>query len=126
MSTGSSDTTIIGPDTQLRGDVATNGDLIIQGYGEGNTNVDGMLTLSNTSRWKGNLRGMSVVVSGSVEGNIVAQQRLEIRAGARVYGNLTCPRICIQRGAVVNGRLASSETAPERHEADPARRQAVG
>ncbi len=46
----------------------------------------------------------SVVVCGKVNGEICASQRIEIRATARVQGDVTAPKVMINEGAIFDGR----------------------
>jgi cytoskeletal protein CcmA (bactofilin family) len=48
----------------------------------------------------------SVVVCGKVKGEICASQRIEIRATARVQGNVTAPKLMIHEGAIFDGHCA--------------------
>ena len=52
------------------------------------------------------IRAASVSVAGKVSGDIVATQRIEIRPGAKVNGNITAPVLVIHEGATFEGHCA--------------------
>jgi hypothetical protein len=51
-------------------------------------------------------QGASVVVAGTVSGEITATERIEIRPSARISGNLAAPRMAMHEGAIFEGRCA--------------------
>lgn len=69
------------------------------------------------------LAGRSVVVEGRVEGDVRAHELIELRAGGRVRGGLTAPRLCIADGSVVDGPCeagADAEAPPDGPDPGPA------
>jgi cytoskeletal protein CcmA (bactofilin family) len=49
------------------------------------------------------LDGDTVVIEGRVEGDVRARSRIEVRAGGRVRGRLSAPRLQMADGSVVDG-----------------------
>ena len=56
----------------------------------------------------------SVVVCGRVDGEIVANKRIEIRPSAKVAGNVTTPVLVIQEGAHFEGHCAMAKGSEDR------------
>jgi len=52
------------------------------------------------------IRAASVSVAGKVSGDIIATQRIEIRANAKMSGNLTAPILVVQEGALFEGHCS--------------------
>lgn len=52
------------------------------------------------------IKASSIVVAGTVSGEIAASQRVEIHASAKVSGNLTTPKLIVHEGAVFEGYCA--------------------
>ena len=52
------------------------------------------------------IKAASVVVAGTVSGEITATERIEIRPSAKISGNLTAPRIAMHEGAMFEGHCA--------------------
>jgi cytoskeletal protein CcmA (bactofilin family) len=54
------------------------------------------------------VRADTIVVSGQVVGNLVAAQRLEMRAAARVSGNIEAPVVLMEEGVFFQGHCQMS------------------
>ena len=94
---------ISGQTIVIKGDISGNEDLVIAGRVEGSITLGGrVLTLSPESHVVGTVTAASVVVSGRVEGTIVADQRLELHATAVVDGDLSTPALVVADGATLN------------------------
>ena len=104
---------LIGADTQVRGDIVFAGGLRIDGRVEGNvTTIDGKsgtLVVSEHARVDGKVDVSHVVVNGAVNGPITAKDYLELQGKARVVGDLAYRTLEMHLGAVVRGRLEHSE-----------------
>jgi cytoskeletal protein CcmA (bactofilin family) len=71
------------------------------------------LTLAAGGRWKGTVKATDIVVAGVVEGDVVAQQRVEILGTARITGSLAGNSIAVAEGAIIAGEIkVMSGTAP--------------
>ena len=51
------------------------------------------------------LRGIDLVIAGTLEGDIIATDRVEIRPPARIFGSVSAARIAIGEGAVIEGEI---------------------
>ena len=99
-------TTVIGRGATVRGDVISSGDIVIEGVVEGSVQAEGArLTVGRDARVKAELRAQEVVVMGSVEGNLRASERVELRAGAAVRGDVFAKRFVMEEEAVLRGRV---------------------
>jgi len=107
---------LIGAGTIVRGDVLFCGGLRIDGHVEGNVATadgqSGTLVVSEEARVDGEVRVSHVVINGTVNGPVRADDYLELQAKARVVGDLSYRRLEMQTGAVVQGRLDPVEPAP--------------
>ena len=52
------------------------------------------------------IRSNTVVVSGSVVGNIIASRQIVLHKSAKVKGDMTAPSLIIEEGAIFNGQLS--------------------
>ncbi len=118
----SGDTSLIARGTMIRGDVEFVGALHLDGSIEGAVlaadEADAVFTLSAEGRVTGEVRVPSAVINGTVKGNIIAADRLELAAEARVEGDVHYRVLEMAAGASVNGRMM--------HLADEAPRQLTG
>ena len=60
-----------------------------------------------------NINGSCVLVRGEVVGNIVATERLELRANARVFGDVEAPVVVIDEGVLFEGHCRMTKTRAE-------------
>ena len=85
--------------------------LQINGRFEGTLDAKGNLSIGEKAEVKATIKGDSVSVSGTVNGDITAANRVELTATARVRGKVISPRVVMQEGAVLNGMLDMSAGA---------------
>lgn len=89
------DATIIG---ELRCDGATRVDARVEGEG----NINGVLLVSQSCVWVGKITADKIIIEGTVEGQIIARQKLQIAPKAKVSGNISAPEMYIAPGARLN------------------------
>jgi cytoskeletal protein CcmA (bactofilin family) len=98
--------TVLGRSAVLKGELSVQEDLVIEGQFEGNLAVqDQCVTIGPEATVKSDIRAREAIVLGAVEGNIFAQQRIEIRKTGRAVGNLIAPGVVIECGAYFKGRI---------------------
>lgn len=78
----------------------------IDGQVEGEITAKDSLVIGESAVVAAQIKAASVVVSGKVSGDIVANQRIEIRPTAKVLGNITAPILAIHEGALFEGHCA--------------------
>ncbi len=54
---------------------------------------------------KGDIRARVIVIDGKVEGDLYATESVNIRATAKVKGNVFAPRVGISEGAFFQGQI---------------------
>ena len=90
--------------------------LQINGRFEGSLETKGNLFIGERAQVKATITGEAIVVRGSVEGPIIASQRLELQGGACVIGKVITPILVVQEGAVLHGQC---EMRGERGASEP-------
>ena len=107
---------LIGASASIEGDVRFKGGLRIDGEVRGSViaeeDVPSMLVLSERARVCGAVRAGSIVVNGTIEGPVQADDMIELQPKARIRGEVRYRAIEIHQGAVVEGALAHLD--PER------------
>ncbi len=78
---------------------------IIEGSFKGNIIKGEYLRIEPQSKVTGNICVDYLVVSGCVEGNIKAKKGVEIKASAKIYGDIESPECTLVKGAVFAGKL---------------------
>jgi cytoskeletal protein CcmA (bactofilin family) len=101
--------TLIGAKTRIQGDVEFSGGLHLDGHINGNVKgaSDGhaILSVSETGRVEGSVFAASVLVNGTVNGDIDSTDRVELGAKARVLGSVHYSVIETAVGAQIYGKL---------------------
>jgi cytoskeletal protein CcmA (bactofilin family) len=101
--------TTIAQDTRVEGTVSGSADIVIQGEVDGTINSTGRVTVSESGLVKAAIRGRAIRVSGRVEGNLTADELIELEPGGAVHGDLLSPRILIKDGANLQGQVEMSK-----------------
>ncbi len=60
---------------------------------------------------EGDVDAQSVTAQGTVMGNIVVQDKVELGPAARVDGDITCQTLVVSSGAVFNGICSMAKRA---------------
>lgn len=98
--------TIIGPNSNLTGDIETGGFTRIDGSIRGEVKVKGRVVIGERARIKGNVTGTNVTIGGVVCGNIISDGHLVILSTAIVIGDIITRRIQADDGCFINGKVA--------------------
>ena len=102
-------TTVVGKNTEIKGDLTFSGGLhvdgIIRGNVIGNDDNGSMLSLSERGLIEGEVKVSNIVLNGSVVGDVYAGNHIELAPNGRVTGNVYYNLIEMKVGAVVNGNL---------------------
>jgi cytoskeletal protein CcmA (bactofilin family) len=105
--------TYVAPGTKIVGTITGKGSYVFCGTVEGECDISGPLTLAEGGRWKGTIKAADVVIAGTVEGDVVGEQRVEITGTARVTGSLSGNSIAVAEGAIIEGDIkVKSGVAP--------------
>lgn len=102
------DMTLISQNAAIEGEVRFSGSLRLEGRVKGNIvseSEQGQLTIGETGVVEGEISVPSLIVNGTVNGNIHSSKHVELAAKAKVNGNVHYALIEIVMGASVNGSL---------------------
>ena len=100
---------LIGAGTVVNGDVTFTGGLRIDGRVQGNVvaanGEPSTLVISEQAKIDGEIRVSHMVINGTVNGPLVANDYLELQPKARIVGDVTYKTLEMHVGAVIQGRL---------------------
>jgi cytoskeletal protein CcmA (bactofilin family) len=97
---------IIGQSIQIKGELTGNEDLTIDGTVEGNIELkDHSLTIGPNGNIKADINAKKVTIIGEVQGNVTAEETVEIRETGKLRGNIVAPRLVIADGAFFKGSV---------------------
>jgi len=101
--------TLIGRSARVQGDIEFTGGLHIDGGVTGNVRAisggSASLSVSENGVIDGSVEAPQVVLNGTVNGDIMARDRVVLGAKARVRGNVSYGVIEMALGAEITGRL---------------------
>ena len=103
--------TLISEGCKVAGVISGDGDFLLSGEVEGECDLSGSLTITTNGFWKGSITASTVIVAGTVEGDIVANGRVEISDTARITGTVTGEAIAVAEGAIVQGKMKTTGKA---------------
>ena len=98
--------TVLGQTVVLRGELSANEDLLIEGQFEGTISLeDHCLTVGAEGQVKAEIRARQVVILGTVSGNVMTREKVEIRRSGHVVGDLKAGAVAIEEGAYFKGSI---------------------
>lgn len=101
----------IGKSVLIRGEVKGSEDLYIDGQIEGTIHLsESRLTVGPNATLSADVNARDVLVMGSIQGNIVASGRVELRAGSQVNGDIRAQRLAIEDNAIFRGKVDLTQT----------------
>lgn len=101
---GASTTTVIGPDASISGEMHFEGNARILGAFEGRISSKGEIHIGEHATCKASIEASRVIIDGLVEGDVVALDRVQLAAHARLIGDLVAGALVVAEGASFEGR----------------------
>ena len=96
----------IGKSVVIKGELNGSEDLTIEGQVEGKIELkEHALTIGPNGKIKAQVFAKSVIVLGEVHGNVTASEKVDIRDGGSVDGDIISPRVAIAEGAHFRGSV---------------------
>jgi cytoskeletal protein CcmA (bactofilin family) len=98
--------TTIGASLIITGDLTSQEDITIHGCVKGQIRMDkGALLVAPNGLVDADVQGTHVTIHGTLAGNVLAMDRVELTPTADVTGTLTAPALVMQDGATFNGTI---------------------
>lgn len=99
-------TATIGKAVKVVGQIMTREDLYVDGDVEGTIeSTENKVTVGPNGRVQAGIRAREVVISGQVQGNVEAADKVDIRKDAKLVGDIISARISIEDGALFKGSI---------------------
>ena len=105
--------------SELEGKYTCTGTVMLDAHFRGEIAADDTLIIGEHGRVEATIRATVLVVRGAVVGNVTASERVELKAGAHLTGDVDAPVLVIEAGAVHDGhsRMTREEPAAAPHSA---------
>jgi cytoskeletal protein CcmA (bactofilin family) len=101
----------IGKSVVIRGELTGNEDLYLDGDIEGTVDLrDHKLVIGPNGKIKATITARELVVHGRVEGNVNANERVELKKSCTLVGDVSTQRIVIEDGAFFKGAIDIKES----------------
>jgi cytoskeletal protein CcmA (bactofilin family) len=108
--------TVIGKTMKITGEISSDEELYIDGEMDGKLELRSRLTIGPTGKVQANIKAKEVIIFGSVKGNVEAEQRIALRTGASIVGDIKTAGIVIEDGAYFKGGIDISRSEPAKAE----------
>ena len=114
----------IGKSVMIKGQILSREDLYLDGEMEGTVEVpEHRLTIGPHAKLQASIRAREVVVLGSVNGNVEAIEKIDIRKDARLVGDIKTGGIVIEDGAFFKGSIDIVRPEPAKQPAKQPQQQ---
>lgn len=97
--------TYLGPNVTIDGTISGSEAVLIEGTVRGKINVTNDLRIGTKARVEATVHAKNVTVEGRLNGDVSADDRVELIASATVDGNIKAPKIVVAEGAKFRGSV---------------------
>ncbi len=99
----------LGKNIKFEGDLKFSGAIRIEGYVKGNISGEGTLLIDIEGKVESDIYVSQVINYGEIHGNIIAEEKIDLRASGTVFGNIKAPVIEIEEGATFQGNCQTHQ-----------------
>lgn len=99
---------LIGQRSEFVGNISTDGTCRIDGRLIGNIKAD-WITIGESGSIKGNVSTRGVIIGGFIEGNIDAEDIIDIKPTGRLIGDITTNKLSVAEGGVFEGKSSKKK-----------------
>ena len=106
----SSGSAALGKNVTVKGQIFAREDLTIDGEVEGTVEChEHRLTIGPNARVQAGLKAREIIIQGSIQGNVDATDKIDIKKEAKLVGDIKTSRIIIEDGAYFKGSIDISK-----------------
>lgn len=121
--------TLIGVNTEMKGDIVFTGGLRVDGKVKGNITAasDGSstLVLSEHAEVVGDVQVPHMILNGTIKGNVHCAEHVELQPEAEIIGDVHYQIIEMALGATINGNLVREESKADAQKGNVAKLKSV-
>ncbi len=107
--------TFLGINSSFKGELTVRGTLRVDCTVEGQLDADNVI-LSESAEVKGEINAKTIIIGGKIDGNVHAQELVEIKSKGRVFGDIFTPKLAIIEGGELNGRVEMKKADMKKEE----------
>jgi cytoskeletal protein CcmA (bactofilin family) len=101
----SSKTTLIAKTSHVEGQIKGAGEVHIDGTVKGKIDCSSAVIVAHGGKVEAQIKAETISIAGTLKGDAVASQKIELTPTAEVEGDITAPRILIREGATFEGQV---------------------
>ena len=105
----------LGMNSSFKGELNVRGTLRVDCTVEGQLDADNVI-LSESAEVKGEIKAKKIIIGGKVDGNVRAQELVEIKSKGRVFGDIFTPKLAIIEGGELNGKVEMKKAEMKKEE----------
>jgi len=95
---------VLGSNSNFKGELKVDGTLRVDGTVDGQLEADHVI-LTESAMVKGAIKAKKIIIGGKIDGNVRAQELVEIKSKGKVLGDIFAPKLAIIEGGEVNGKI---------------------
>ncbi|MFO7891467.1 MAG: polymer-forming cytoskeletal protein [bacterium] len=96
--------TIIGKDTDLKGNIKLKKSLRIDGTIMGDVKTSDTIIIGKDGTIDGTVTARNVLMGGKVKGNVIVSEKVFLESSASIEGDITALQLVVDEGAHFNGK----------------------
>lgn len=112
----------LGMNSSFKGELKVRGTLRVDCTVEGQLDADNVI-LSESAEVQGEIKAKKIIIGGKVDGNVRAQELVEIKSKGKVFGDIFTPKLTIIEGAELNGKVEMKKEERKVIELEPKGRE---
>lgn len=106
--------TLIGSKIKIDGEIEAQEPVVIQGAVRGKVSSSGGVYVENSAQVEADIEAQLVEIGGTLTGNVVAHERIELKESSRMIGDITSRGLHIISGAMFMGNITNPDMGGER------------
>jgi len=111
--TGEDVSAFVGKGVEFKGTITYNGTVRIDGFLDGEIHTEGVLLVGEEAVITAKVTAGTIVCKGKITGEILAKEKIKLRAPAIVNGGVKTPMLSIEEGVLFNGTLEMAQGVRE-------------
>ncbi len=89
--------------TEINGDLTSDTNILLEGEVNGNVSCAGRVVIGTSGKINGNLVCLNAEIDGAMDGKLMVENLLVLRATARIKGDIQTMKLHIEEGAFFEG-----------------------
>ena len=118
VATSGASMSLVSENVRIEGELGGEENILINGRVLGSIKLNGDIVVGQSGVVEADIEGNTIVIQGTVKGNVKALNHLEIQATGKMIGDITAKSIDIKEGSTFEGR--SRMLKPGQIESPPA------